>query len=215
MTGGRNPRDMEDRLRASLHAYADLVGAEPAPPTPVASPRAAVSRVPGWRAPVLVAAAVLAVAGGAWVVVDAASAPAPTAVSGADAAVPGADSRAESGAGTAPDSAAAAPESAAAAGVPASPGDLTAVPTPVEVGVSYPFDLSTHCGVLGADVGGLWFAAEPPLVDGSGNPPPGWDHPYQRGTLTLESVDEAVFRDGAGHELRLRSAGSERPPPCD
>jgi hypothetical protein len=81
------------------------------------------------------------------------------------------------------------------------------------VGVAYPFDLHTHCGVRGADVGGIWFTADSPLVEEAG-PPAGWGDPYQRGTLTLESEDEAVFRDDAGHELRLRAAESERPPPC-
>ena len=39
-------------------------------------------------------------------------------------------------------------------------------------GVVYRVDLYTHCGVLGIDIGGVWFAADPPLVEGAGNPPP-------------------------------------------
>jgi hypothetical protein len=84
------------------------------------------------------------------------------------------------------------------------------------VGVAYPFDLLTHCGVVGADIGGVWFAADPPLLDGPGNPPPGWGNPYQRGTLTLLNAGEALFADGAGHQVRLRAAdAAARPAPCE
>jgi hypothetical protein len=84
------------------------------------------------------------------------------------------------------------------------------------VGVAYPLDLLTHCGVLGADIGGVWFAAEPPLVEGAANPPPDWGNPYQRGTVTLLSADAAEFGDDAGHRVRLRAADeSARPAPCD
>ena len=63
MTGNREPGDVEARLRASLNAYAEAVDEQPAlaggrsPPVPWRSP------VRGWRAPALVAAAVLAVTG--------------------------------------------------------------------------------------------------------------------------------------------------------
>ncbi|MCW2705605.1 MAG: hypothetical protein JWQ37_3600, partial [Blastococcus sp.] len=104
----------------------------------------------------------------------------------------------------------------AAAGAPTGPGQVLAVPASPQVGVAYPVDLLTHCGVVGTDIGGTWFAAEPPMVDGPGNPPPGWGNPYQRGTLTLLAADEAVFRDDSGHEVRFRAAGeSTRPAPCD
>jgi hypothetical protein len=160
----------------------------------------------------LAAAAVLAVAGGTWVVADLGDAPSPTAASEDAAAVLGGDSRAES----APESAAEPPpdpsaEAGAAfdAAVP-----LSELPQ-AEIGVEYPFDLYTHCGIVGADVAGVWFAAEPPLVDEAG-PPAGWGDPYQPGTLTLETADEAVFRDDAGHEVTLRAApDSDRPPSCD
>ena len=89
------------------------------------------------------------------------------------------------------------------------------MPPPVEIGTAYPFDLYTHCGVVGAESAGVWFAADPPLVEEFG-PPAGWGDPDQRGTLTLESADVAVFRDDAGHELALRAAPSRsvlRPAP--
>ena len=215
MTGDQGPRDVEARLRNALNAYADVVDDEPPRRAPVAGARGGRAAVPvrGWRAPLLVAAAVLAVAGGAWVVVDQGSAPSPTAASGGDAAVLDGDSRAESAPEESTGSSAEAQAGAAADATVL--GERLGLPSPVEVGVAHPVDLSTRCGVLGVDVDGRWFAADPPLVEESG-PPAGWDDPYQRGTLTLESEDEAVFRDDAGHALLLRAAPeSERPPPCD
>ena len=58
----------------------------------------------------------------------------------------------------------------------AAAGRRSRCPSP-EVGVPYPLDLYTHCGVFGTDIGGAWFAADPPLVEGAGNPPPGWGEP--------------------------------------
>jgi hypothetical protein len=214
MTGGQGPRDVESRLRASLHAYAEVVDDEPPRRSPVARARGGSpgSPVRGWRAPLLVAAAVIAVAGGAWLVVDQGNAPSPTAASGGGTAVLDGDSRAESAPEQSTDSSAEAQAGAAADATV--PEEELGLPGPVEVGVAHPFDLYTHCGILGADVGGRWFAADAPLVEEFG-PPAGWDDPYQRGMLTLESEDRAVFRDDAGHELRLRAAPeSERPPPC-
>ena len=78
-----------------------------------------------------------------------------------------------------------------------------------------PFDLYTHCGVRGADIGGVWFAAQPPLTAGGGNPPEGRGNPVQTGTLTMLSPTEAVFRDDAGHEVRLQADEAARPAPCD
>lgn len=213
MTGKPEPRDVEARLRASLRAYADVVDETPAPSAArrdVGVPARSLGR--RWRTPALVAAAVLAVAGGAWFVADPPDATSPTAAPASTTADSGAEAAAqppgEDGpAGTRP----AEDELAAAA---AGPAGLLVVPPPAEIGVAYPFDLYTHCGILGADVAGIWFAADPPLVVEFG-PPDGWGDPYQRGTLTLESADESVFRDDAGHELMLRAAAdSERPPPC-
>ena len=212
MSSDQEPRDVEERLRASLNAYAEVVDDRPLRRAPVGGRRLPPSsRVRGWRAPALVAAAVLAVAGGAWLVTDA-GAPSPTAASGSSTAEDGAEAAmagepsAEVGTGARPSE----DRAAAAAG----PGGQLVVPTPAEVGVSYPFDLYTHCGIFGADVAGAWFAADPQLVAEFG-PPAGWENPYQRGTLTLESAEEAVFRDDAGHVLALRAAPeSERPPPC-
>jgi hypothetical protein len=197
----------EARVRAALHAYADLVEAEPHElPTRLAGaarPPAARSGHRRWRAPALVAAAVVAVVSGTvWLVAGeghegpvAASAPVSTGPT--DEATPEqADASAQSG--------------------PTVASAPLAVPAPAEVGVEYPFDLYTHCGVLGADVAGTWFAADPPLVEGAATPPAGWGNPYQRGTLTLVTSSEALFRDEAGHDLRLSAApDSARPEPCE
>ncbi|MDH6439423.1 hypothetical protein M2158_007964 [Streptomyces sp. SAI-144] len=72
-------------------------------------------------------------------------------------------------------------------------------------GQEIPFDLYTHCGIDEARIGSTYFEAEVPLSDGSGNPPDGWDNPTQRGTMTLKSETEAVFTDGAGHEVYFRA----------
>ncbi len=201
MTGNPEPRDVEARLRASLKAYAEVVGEAPA--RRPAADRPARSSTRRWRAPALVAAAVAAVTGGVLLVSGPLSSSDPVAAPAsvpADGGVEAATDRPESGGG-----------SAAAAG----PAGVLTVPPDPEAGDAYPFDLYTHCGIVGADVGGRWFAADPPLAEGSG-PPVGWGDPYQRGTLILQGADEAVFRDDAGHELRLRAApDSERPPPCD
>ncbi len=81
--------------------------------------------------------------------------------------------------------------------------------TSVEVGHTVNYRLFTHCGVHAAEVDGITFFAQPPLDDGSGNPPPGWGNPYDDGTLTLVDQHTAVFRDPAGHKVRFtdRPAG--------
>lgn len=214
--------DTEDRLRAALHAYADRVedpGTE-LPPVPAEPVRDGTLR--RWRAAVLVAATVAAVIGGAWWL--AAGNPGGDVVAGSSADAESADAgsaetgddRAESAPGTAgPESAGEdatlpVPDTYASAAEPA-----TGLPPSPQVGVPYALDLYTHCGVRGTDVGGTWFAADPPLVEGPGNPPAGWGNPYQPGTLTLASADEAVFTDDLGHEVVLRAAPeSDRPKPC-
>jgi hypothetical protein len=189
--------DLERRLRDSLRAYAELVQApeRQALRERAATPQPVLRR---WRGAVLAAAAAAAVVSGSvW------------AVSGHDP---------EPVAGPAASRVATPTESetwAAAEATSGSPGDVLTAPPSPEPGIAYPLDLYTHCGVLGTDVGGVWFAADPPLVEGAGNPPAGWGNPYQRGTLTLMSAGEAVFTDDAGHEVRLRADDSARPTPCD
>jgi hypothetical protein len=183
--------DLERRLRDSLRAYAELVDApDSAVPSARATPKAPLRR---WRGAVLAAAAAAVVVTGSVWFVD----------------VKGADNSASS----------AASDMAATAGGPQSDtgaaAEAKSASASLEVGVAYPFDLYTHCGVRGADLGGVWFAVGPPLVEGAGNPPSGWGNPYQHGTVTLLTADRAVFRDDAGHEVVLRADGSARPEPCD
>jgi hypothetical protein len=56
------------------------------------------------------------------------------------------------------------------------------------IGVAYPFDLPTHCGILFAQFGGRWSAVTPTAQP----------HPMGRdqtaGTMTLEDDQHAVFR---------------------
>ena len=202
MTGDRSderPEGIEERLRSSLRAYADLVDA-PAGELPKASSsaprRAAVRR---WRGALLAAAAAAAVVtGSVWLATGDRSDQVDATATGAE--------QADAAAEPPVNDTRAAAEAGADAALPAEP----------EVGVAYVVDLYTHCGVHGIDVGGVWFAADPPLVEGAGNPPPGWGNPVQRGTVTLTSADEAVFADEAGHVVLLRAADeSARPAPCD
>jgi hypothetical protein len=95
------------------------------------------------------------------------------------------------------------------------PSAVASAAGPTAMDAGQPFDLPTHCGVRGADIGGAWFAAQPPLTDGAGNPPAGWADPEQPGTLTMLSPTEAVFRDDAGHEVRLRMDDAARPALCE
>jgi hypothetical protein len=204
--------DIEARLRASLHAYAELVeepdGEVPLPVRPAAAPV-----VRRWRAPLLVAAAVVAVAGGVWTTATVVGSGSSETVAGADAAWAPAE---EERAGTF-----ASPEDSAGGSTADSATAAEAAAPPPAIGETVPFELYTHCGVLGTYLDGVWFAADTPLVEGGplaaggANPPPDWGNPYQAGTLTLESADTAVFRDDLGHEVRLTAAPDAAPPPCD
>jgi hypothetical protein len=198
--------ELERRLRESLRAYADVVDApdDDALPTRPAAARPVLRR---WRGAVLSAAAAAAVVTGALVIVDLRDTGSDTTAQSSVAAPEGTRTAApESASGSPSDQALSVPDAAAAQGfgLPASP----------ETGVAYPVDLYTHCGVLGIDIGGVWFAADPSLVEAGGNPPPGWGNPTQRGTVTMSTATEAVFADDAGHEVRLRADESARPPLC-
>ena len=67
-----------------------------------------------------------------------------------------------------------------------------------------PYRLYTHCGIDEARIGNRYFGAVHPLSDGHGNPPAGWGNPFQRGTMTLLSSSEAIFRDDTGHHVLFR-----------
>ena len=179
--------DVEARLRAALHAHAALVEELADDAGPPAAARAGRRRRPGAAvtAAVMAAAAAAVVGSVVWL-----GGPGTDQRDGADRPVT-----------------AEVPAAGSAGSTPAGP-EVAAAPV-----VGEPFELYTHCGVLGADLDGVWFAADPPLVDEYG-PPPGWQDPYQPGTLTRLSPAEAVFTDDAGHEVWLRADESARPPAC-
>ena len=68
--------------------------------------------------------------------------------------------------------------------------------TNVETGVTYAYNLYTHCGVkwIGLD-GNSWLATDP---EGNGNPPQGWGQP-KVGLLRLVTPDEALYTDELGN----------------
>jgi hypothetical protein len=65
---------------------------------------------------------------------------------------------------------------------------------PVAVSVRYLYVLRTHCGILNAYFAGRLWRADPPLTDGSGNPPRGWENPESLGTMRLVRTNLAAFR---------------------
>ena len=66
----------------------------------------------------------------------------------------------------------------------------------VDVGVDYDYVLYTHCGIRWAVFDGRLWVAEPPLTDGSGNPPPGWGNPMASGVMRLQASGAAEFQSG-------------------
>jgi hypothetical protein len=205
--------DIERRITGALAARAELTDGA-SPPGLAAHPALTRSRSASrrWRAPVAVAAGLVAVtvlaaslAGGRTSVEQAApppavtSGPAPSATSSD----PGTTTPVVTG--------------LLPGGVPGptSPSDLLTVPASPTVGVAYPFDLLTHCGVVGVFIGGVYFAAEQPLTDGPTRQA-GWANPFQRGTMTLLNTTEAQFTDNAGHTARFHVDLNTSPPvPCD
>ena len=200
--------ELEQRLRDSLRAHADLVDDPessdlPAPSTSRTPTRRGLRR---WQTAVLSAAATAAVVTWSFWVVTSDESSDETA---AGAVVGAAES------GTALPGEPREGDSAAAAQDAAGSGSVLSVPASPDVGVAYAVDLYTHCGVLGIDISGVWFAADPPLVTSPAGPPAGWGDPDQPGTVTLLTAGRAVFRDDAGHEVRLRADDAARPPLCE
>ena len=96
--------------------------------------------------------------------------------------------------------------------VPSSPPSGGAV-----VGVAYAHAISTHCGIVATQFDGREWVADPPLSDGQGNPPAGWDNPTQGGVMVLLDRDHAEFRAPTGRtaRFRVRVAGDPPVPACD
>ena len=193
--------DLERRLRDSLRAYAETVDApeDDALPTRPATARPVLRR---WRGAGLAAAAAVVVVAGSLVVLDARA--------------PGSDTAAGPAAASASahgDPRTEAPESAIPSGqaLSGSAADAAGAVGTIVPGAPVPYVLSTHCGIYGADIGGVWFAADPPLVGEGGQPPPGWGNPQQPGTMQLLTADEAMFTDDLGHSLPLHRNEAARP----
>ncbi|HWH32716.1 MAG TPA: hypothetical protein VNU01_08590 [Egibacteraceae bacterium] len=112
---------------------------------------------------------------------------------------------------------------------PAAPRTVPASPTPsggprelgadedAKVGQPYLYRLYTHCGIEATWWNGAWWDADPPLSDGSGNPPPGWGNPYQDGVIVQVSETRLEFTGDEGQRaaFRPRPADVGAPPPCD
>jgi hypothetical protein len=64
----------------------------------------------------------------------------------------------------------------------------------VTIGIRYLYVLRTHCGILDTYFAGRLWRATPPLRDGSGNPPHGWENPESLGTMRLVRANHAEFR---------------------
>lgn len=75
-----------------------------------------------------------------------------------------------------------------------------------EVGKTYDYLLLTHCGIKWARIDGVWWETDP-LNDGSGNPPPGWDEPWDAGELKILDHDTAIYRGGPDAQVQFRRTG--------
>jgi hypothetical protein len=80
--------------------------------------------------------------------------------------------------------------SATSATPSAKPAAVAAGPGEVRLNVT------THCGVIDAEVDGVYRKAEPPL--GNGNPPDGWGNPETPGRWQQTSDTTAVFKADSG-----------------
>lgn len=73
-----------------------------------------------------------------------------------------------------------------------------AVPTVVDAAAAQPHQLYTHCGVQWTEFQGKAWYADPPLSDGSGNPPPGFGNPVDQGTMRQLSAHQAQYVSSSG-----------------
>lgn len=73
--------------------------------------------------------------------------------------------------------------------------------------------LNTHCGVDSTVVDGRLWLATPPLGDGDGNPPQGWDENQTTGRFEETSPTTATFTSDSGHVAGFRLARPGEPDP--
>ena len=78
-----------------------------------------------------------------------------------------------------------------------------------------PYSLLMHCGIEWARIDDAWWQAETPLSDGSGNPPAGWAHPTQSGTLRRIDRSTMEFVAPAGSIVFHRTELTRQPVSCD
>lgn len=88
--------------------------------------------------------------------------------------------------------------------------------TRLEVGVTYAYQLYTHCGARWARFDGRWWNSEAAADPTAVNAPPGWGNPADRGTLVLKDRDVAVYTSSTGESLVFtpRPEAEGEPPPC-
>lgn len=71
-------------------------------------------------------------------------------------------------------------------------------------GKTIDFNLYTHCGIGELKAFGNYYERiGGSLSDGFGNPPIGWDNPYQAGRLSVLG-NKATFRDTRGHTVEFK-----------
>ncbi|MGH9152939.1 MAG: hypothetical protein ACRD03_11190 [Acidimicrobiales bacterium] len=83
----------------------------------------------------------------------------------------------------------------------------------IEVGSVYEYSVNARCGVRSARIDGTNWRADPPLDDGMGNPPSGWERLGGVGKLKIVGQDRAVFEN---RRLSVAFVRDDLPnvPPC-
>jgi hypothetical protein len=83
------------------------------------------------------------------------------------------------------------------------------------IGEDVRFYVYSHCGVTHAQIGGRWWQAVNPLSHAEGpGAPAGWDDPYQRGRLTVQSPERAVYEARGTEVVFVISPEGQKPQPC-
>jgi hypothetical protein len=80
-------------------------------------------------------------------------------------------------------------------------------------GETVDFQFYTHCGVEAAQIGGVSWRVVNPLYGDEGergSSPDGWGNPFQKGRLTVESSERAVF-EARGVRVVLVPSGPDDP----
>jgi hypothetical protein len=86
-------------------------------------------------------------------------------------------------------------------------------PGTAEIGVTYRYDLYTHCGLLSRPIvfdGSEWVIEGP---YGDYWSPEGFDNPEDHGTIVLDTEDTGTYRSSGGVERRITRAEPTRPRP--